>query len=304
MVYALSGMLKFSYTYRSVQKQCEIASAFKTDLLVTEMDPAAYITARITGLPIITTFSKVAFSTRVGFFQKKGIRMINRILRRSGKAPINKAEELINTPRTLRIIPNIPELDGTPATEPNLLYIGNITAPVKKAEPLTIDKSKLLVFVYVGTGSISHEKLRETLPELFADFPELLCCVADSACEKEEKKGNVIFAPYFPAEQLMPRCDLVICHAGLNTITQSLTHGVPLLMFPGPIFERRYNAQMVEKAGAGAMGEISQFRPDWLKEQLQKRALYAEKAAVLSKRFSEMPEIGETVQEIETWIKC
>ncbi|MHB1415778.1 MAG: hypothetical protein ACYC1C_11045 [Chloroflexota bacterium] len=42
---------------------------------------------------------------------------------------------------------------------------------------------------------------------------------------------------------MLPRCDWTVCHGGQHTIVQSLLHGVPLIVLPGPIFERRFNAK-------------------------------------------------------------
>jgi hypothetical protein len=42
-----------------------------------------------------------------------------------------------------------------------------------------------------------------------------------------------------------------------------LQNFVPLLLFPGPIFEQRYYSQKVVHAGAGEMGEENEFIHSW-----------------------------------------
>lgn len=39
-------------------------------------------------------------------------------------------------------------------------------------------------------------------------------------------------------------------------------------MFPGAIFERRYNAKQVEREGGGFMGELSNFNRAWIRAKI------------------------------------
>ena len=96
---------------------------------------------------------------------------------------------------------------------------------------------------------------------------------------------GVEFRPYVPAAAALPHCDWTICHGGQNTIIQSLSHSVPLLVFPGPIFERRFNARKVQAAGAGLMGEVDQFTPEWLRTALGRRSELAPQVAVLGEQI-------------------
>jgi UDP:flavonoid glycosyltransferase YjiC (YdhE family) len=61
---------------------------------------------------------------------------------------------------------------------------------------------------------------------------------------------NVIVRSRVPQLELLPRLDAVVCHAGHNTVCESLAHGIPLIVAPirddQPII-----AQQVVDAGAG-----------------------------------------------------
>jgi UDP:flavonoid glycosyltransferase YjiC (YdhE family) len=111
----------------------------------------------------------------------------------------------------------------------------------------------------------------------------------------------VDFRPYVPAELVLPQCDWTICHGGQNTITQSLVHNVPLLIFPGPIFERRYNAKKVEEAGAGRMGEITDFTAEWLITAFEKRSECVHEAAVLGASIRSYGGAPAAVEAISNW---
>src|SRR4030042_5581044 len=112
-----------------------------------------------------------------------------------------------------------------------------------------------------------------------------MCLVGSKNVEAEKRIGNVIFRPFWDAEGLLPHCDWVFCHGGHNTIIQSLANKVPLLIFPGPIFERRFNAGRVQVAGAGRFGEIPDFNEAWLANTMQNRTAYAESAARLGEKI-------------------
>lgn len=61
---------------------------------------------------------------------------------------------------------------------------------------------------------------------------------------------NVVILPTIPQLELLPYCDAVVCHAGHNTVCETLAHGLPLVVAPirddQPII-----AEQVVAAGAG-----------------------------------------------------
>jgi MGT family glycosyltransferase len=61
---------------------------------------------------------------------------------------------------------------------------------------------------------------------------------------------NILILPRVPQLQLLPQIDAVVCHAGHNTVCETLAHGIPLVVAPirddQPII-----AQQVVDAGAG-----------------------------------------------------
>jgi UDP:flavonoid glycosyltransferase YjiC (YdhE family) len=204
----------------------------------------------------------------------------------------------------LKIIPSIPELDGTDPGREDVCYVGQLLAPIQPSENFGFEPApgRRYVFAYVGTGALSLDSLRKVLPEVFPAGGNLTCLVGAQSIREIERIEAVEFRPYVPAQALLPHCDWTICHGGQNTIIQSLRHGVPLLVFPGPIFERRFNASKVQMAGAGLMGEVDQFTPEWLRTALARQSEFAPEAAVLGEKIESSGGPPQAVKAIEAHV--
>jgi UDP:flavonoid glycosyltransferase YjiC (YdhE family) len=203
----------------------------------------------------------------------------------------------------LKIIPSIPELDDTDPDRPDVLYVGHLLGPIQPAADTAfrIEDGRRYVFVYVGTGSVSLNILQDVLPQVFPANSAWRCFVGVQSITTPYRLGAVEFRPYVPAEVLLPQCEWTICHGGQNTIIQSLLYGVPLLIFPGPIFERRYNARKIEEAKAGIMGEVDQFTAEWLRTAFERRQECASQAAWLGQRLRSYGGPAAAIEAIASW---
>ena len=217
--------------------------------------------------------------------------------------PALSPDELCFSESVLKIIPSIPELDDSDSDLPDVRYVGHLIGPIQSASAadLQVEDGRRCVFVYMGTGSVSLNILQNVLPQVFPSNSDWSCFVGAQSITTPYQLGAVEFRPYIPAEELLPRCDWTICHGGQNTIIQSLRHGVPLIIFPGPRFERRYNARKVEVANAGIMGEVNQFTVEWLRAAFERQIKCALQAAVLGKRLSSYGGPSAAVEAIMNW---
>jgi hypothetical protein len=74
------------------------------------------------------------------------------------------------------------------------------------------------------------------------------------------------------------------------------------LLFPGPIFERRFNARKVVAAGAGFMGEVNQFTSDWFNGVLIQQEAAAIHARRLAHNISSLGGARAAVSVMEKWV--
>ena len=302
LVLLATGMANARHIRRLVEVEIEAIEGFQADRLFTDLDPGAYLASTITGLPLAATYAHIATHGSGTLPWRLARRTIARVLRSYGKASLTP-DELCFNPSVLKIIPSIPELDDTDPDRADVRYVGQLLGPIHatKTPDFELEQGRRYVFVYTGTGSVSLSTVQKILPQVFATSGDLGCVVGGQSIEKPFRIGGVRFYPYVPADELLPQCDWTICHGGQNTIIQSLAHSVPLLIFPGAIFERRYNARKVEQAGAGLMSEVDQFTVEWLCASLERRSKCAAQAAVLGKRIHSYGGAAAAVEAIEKW---
>jgi UDP:flavonoid glycosyltransferase YjiC (YdhE family) len=143
-------------------------------------------------------------------------------------------------------IPSVPELGGADSTRPDACYVGHLLGDIRQdaARAFQPEPGRRYVYVYLGTGALPQPALRAMLPQVFApDGPHTVLVGAQSVSQAG-RLGAVEFRPYVPVDAVLTGCGWVICHSG-QTISQALRRAVPLIIFPGPIFERRFNAEKV-----------------------------------------------------------
>jgi MGT family glycosyltransferase len=114
-----------------------------------------------------------------------------------------------------------------------------------------LDRPGPAVLVTLGTvnADAGARFLRECV-QAVADRPDLNAVVVDPTGDTGPLPPNLLVRPRVPQLDLLPRMAAVVCHAGHNTVCESLYHGVPLVMAPirddQPVI-----AQQVVDAGAG-----------------------------------------------------
>jgi MGT family glycosyltransferase len=99
--------------------------------------------------------------------------------------------------------------------------------------------------------------LRASVQAIIVGPPELV----------PDPPGNVLVAASVPMLTLLPRVDAVISHGGMNTVSEALAHGLPLVIAPIR-HDQPVVASQVARAGAGIRVPFSRVRPDQLREAL------------------------------------
>jgi MGT family glycosyltransferase len=107
---------------------------------------------------------------------------------------------------------------------------------------------------------------------------------------------NFIIEEFFPQQSILHFCDLFITHGGMNSVNESLYHGVPLLVLPHHL-EQGANAKRIEEFKLGLRSTISSLSKASFSELVMKilnDSSFKKNAVQFSKEFknaeSEAPE--------------
>ena len=80
---------------------------------------------------------------------------------------------------------------------------------------------------------------------------------------------NILLRPWIPQLAVLPHMSAVLCHAGHNTVCESLAHGLPLIVAPIKD-DQPVVAQQVVDAGAGVRIRFGRVTPAALEDAVQR----------------------------------
>ena len=206
--------------------------------------------------------------------------------------------ELIPFPPSLRH-PDAPLLGTSRRIQP-LVFSESREEPL----PDWIDDLPSGPVVHATLGTVADRPdLLRTIIEGLADEP-LTLIVATGPRRDPGTLGalprNVRAAPYISHQQLLPRCDAIITHAGAGTLIASIILGLPLLLIP-MFGDQPANAEMAERAGVALIIQPSAITPASVRE-----ATYAllnesrrEQFAALRQEIASLPPVERAVGWLE-----
>ncbi|MEJ7731318.1 MAG: nucleotide disphospho-sugar-binding domain-containing protein [Polyangiaceae bacterium] len=113
--------------------------------------------------------------------------------------------------------------------------------------------------------------------------PRLFEAPAGGLAPVEALPDNVILRPRVPQLALLPHLDAVVCHAGHNTVCETLAHGRPLVVLPIKD-DQPVVAEQVERAGAAVRLKFGRVRADELRRAVE-RVLHEESFSAAAQRI-------------------
>ena len=112
---------------------------------------------------------------------------------------------------------------------------------------------------------------------------------------------GVIAWPYLPLSRVVPRCSLVVHHAGIGTTLMTLRYGRPCVAIPA-IFDQWYNASRIRKLGIGRTLEWKRFTTERLVAEIDvvaRSSRYAERATALGEAMAKEDGAARASEAIE-----
>ena len=246
----LTGASAYPYIKVSIEEIRTAIRHYQPDIVYSEFNLSAIVAAKAEGKPVFASYSFPTQSSYAASPQFAG--GMNRVLMELQQPQVRSALDLFLR-ADCRVIPSSYMLE--PIVGENCLFVG----PLKKAPPVQVSGRKNSILVYMGNGTVSKKRIRQTI---FKAFHSASYEVYVAGMDVQEDCGNIHFARRFDFSKLLPNTAVYINHGGQNSIMDGFLCGVPQLICPGRVFERKYNADSVEKNGAGITINLPEFQAD------------------------------------------
>ena len=287
-VLRLTGNSVYSYLVKSVASVRRAIRSFKPDVVYSEFSIPAMIAAKLEKKKLFTT---VSYPTQPEYANSpKLAKGVNRYLNEKKLPQVKCVLELFDWADEC-FCPSIHELE--PIEKENVAFCGALKN-INTSERLR-DK----IVVYMGNGTVSAGLTERELGKAFSGS-EYEVYIA-SKYLKAKNTGHIHIAPRWDFNELLDEAVLFINHGGQNSVVDGLLHGVPQMIVPGKVFERRYNAVSVAKNKAGIIIPHRQFRADIIRSKADK-VINSEKmrrnAAELGKKLSSQGGIDIIIKRI------
>ena len=247
----LTGALAYRYECESVSALCDAIETHSINAIYSEYSLPAIIAARAVGLPVFGSFS---YTTQTSYAsdpaKADGVR---KLVQELGLPQVESSLQLFDW-LNQRFVPSCRQLE--PIEGENIEFVGFF-----RELPELADRQRDCIVVYLGAGSVPQRDIQRVVSAALAGYDGE---VYVAGCETEHQEGNVRFAPRFEFSQLLPRACCFIHHGGQNSTMDAFAYGAPQVIVPGHVFERMYNADSVERAGAGV--RLDTFGSEALRE--------------------------------------
>lgn len=266
-------------------------------LLVDQMEPAGGAVAEHLGLPFFTicnalplnrdpltpppftnwryqTSALAALRNRAGYAASdrmlRGIATaVSRYRKRWNLQPLGSPEESFSKRAQISQLPR--EFDFPRTQLPSgFHYVGPLRRSSPSAIPFPWDKlnGKPLVYASLGTLQNRREPVFRCFAEACKELEVQLVIAHGGSLEPGQAAslpGDPLVVPYAPQLEVLKHAHLTLTHAGLNTVLDSLTHGVPMVAIP-ITYEQPAIARRVEWTGVGRMLPLASLDAGRLRE--------------------------------------
>ena len=253
----LTGALAYRYERESVSALCDAIEANRIDAVYSEYSLPAIIAAKALDVPVFGSFS---YTTQVSYAsdpaKASGVRQLVSEL---GLPAVESSLQLFDW-LDRRFVPSCHELE--PFEHADVEFVGFLRAVPEPAEG-----KRDCAVVYLGAGSVPQRRVERVVADALAGFDGE---VYVAGCETERQAGALHFAPRFDFSQLLPRARCFIHHGGQNSTMDALAYGTPQVIVPGRVFERLFNADSIQRVGAGL--KLDSFTSEALRDACQRVA--------------------------------
>lgn len=288
----LTGALNERYFAKNIECVREAIQKFKPDVVYSEFNLGTIVAGKLEKVKVVTNYSyPVQPSFACTPHLAKGV---NKVLSGLKLPQVNSALELFDL-ADYKIVPSSYQLE--PIEGEHVIFTGPFI------EAMQVDKEKQQrnkIIAYMGTGTVSGKKLLKIMKQAFYKTQYEVYVVGKGLEEKVDQ--NIHTAERFNFNKLLPTAAVMIHHGGQNSVMDALRYGVPQLIYPGKMFERKYNAQSVIKKGAGILLGDREFTSRHIKEQVNRLTSdlnYTKQSEILWMEIAKLGGVNQVIQLIK-----
>ena len=170
----------------------------------------------------------------------------------------------------LNLIVDTPDYGPTEKLPDSFKYIGPIVWEPDIPPPPWLDRlDPERPTIYFTMGSTGFPHFFELAVDLFGGSEYQGVMTTAGMTQFNTLPDNFFVVDYAPGSVLMKQSDVVVCQGGNGTIYQALGHGVPIIGIP-TMHDQEFNLDRVVALGAGIHLSELQFRPEHLKQAVEK----------------------------------
>lgn len=207
----------------------------------------------------------------------------------------------------LQISQQPPSFDFPRRTLPSCFhYVGPLRKASNDAIPFPWAKLDGRPVVYASLGTLQNGKQRvfHYFAEACSDLDVQLVITHGGGLDAEGASsfpGNPLVVPYAPQLEVLSRASLTLTHAGLNTVLDSLSCGVPLVAVP-ITYEQPAIASRVAWTGTGRVLPLSKLDPVLLRSHIREvlnSRVYVRNAQAMQRSINESGGVKRAANLIE-----
>lgn len=151
--------------------------------------------------------------------------------------------------------------------------------------------------VYFTLGTVFNRESGDLFPRVLAGLRQLSVNVVVTVGRDVDvevvgsQPDTVLVERYLPHASLLPRCNLVVNHAGSGTVIASLAHGLPMVLLPMGA-DQPLNADRCEQLGAGVVLDALSATPPSIADAVRTvlgDASYRSAAERAAREFAALP---------------
>ncbi|MCY6960123.1 glycosyltransferase [Clostridium brassicae] len=249
------GAISKKHFYKDVLYIRRAIQDFQPDIVYAEARISAIVASKLAGVKVVSGYSyplQKSFASNPEYSTN-----VKRFLQENKLPQIDSVLDIFDW-ADLKVIPSSYELE--PIDGKNIVFTG----PFLTSNIEFVEKPKNKIIVYMGFGTINPKIVIDNLTKAFEETNFQVYIATGQV--KPYKKNNINVNKRFDFSELMPEAIAYINHGGQNSIMTGLMYGVPQIIYPGNVFERRYNANSIVNLKAGVSLEETGFNNETIKK--------------------------------------